>query len=409
MTITAPPPPVSTAVGPVVFIACVFLGSVVPKNGTVVEKIQFMVLLSLALFFAVVIQKLSTPSPQTLANRVARLHTAMTKDPLLSDAWYTRAGALLGHFVVVALAGVVFGLVFACMTAYPGTAVADLFSRAQVFWDDMRTSYTDFSLFVVVNGVLFLASYWGISLLYLILDVWRPASLLPYKTQRDYVLTKADFLRGATLVLCNQALAIPVIFGIYFVLPYTSPDMFSAQLPTLISMLMHLLIFKGFAELIFYSSHHLLHKEFMFTYIHYIHHTWKAPIALTAIYCHPVEFLLGNVTIIVIPPLVLGSHCFVWWLWAIVSTLDTCHGHSGWHLPFLGSMEFHDYHHLKGYENMGITGLLDYFFNTNSVYINSWYTLIDKNYSSPDYPVDKVLAPAALEDDASLLKVQTAL
>jgi hypothetical protein len=90
-------------------------------------------------------------------------------------------------------------------------------------------------------------------------------------------------------------------------------------------------------------------------------------------------------------PLVLGSHASVWILWTFLSTLDTVHGHSGWHLPLLGSSEGHDYHHWQGNDNMGVLGVLDSYYGTNTNYNASWRKTVDVNYSTPDYPVDKIL------------------
>ena len=59
------------------------------------------------------------------------------------------------------------------------------------------------------------------------------------------------------------------------------------------------------------------------------------------------EFLIGNVPILALGPLVLGMHITVWIVFVIAATVSTCHGHSGWHFPLLGSMEAHDYHHVS--------------------------------------------------------------
>eukprot|EP00971_Amphidinium_carterae_P039024 767186-Amphidinium_carterae.1 len=38
-----------------------------------------------------------------------------------------------------------------------------------------------------------------------------------------------------------------------------------------------------------------------------IHHKWHAPVALIAIYCHPVEHLLCNILPLLLGPLLCGS------------------------------------------------------------------------------------------------------
>lgn len=96
-------------------------------------------------------------------------------------------------------------------------------------------------------------------------------------------------------------------------------------------------------------------------------------------------------------PLICGSHVTIWIFYTFISTIDTVHGHSGWHLPFLGSSEAHDYHHWQGNDNLGVLDVLDTYYGTNTVYNASWRKTLDVNYSSPDYPVDKILNRMAQE------------
>ena len=88
----------------------------------------------------------------------------------------------------------------------------------------------------------------------------------------------------------------------------------------------------------------------------------------------------------------MGSHVSLWCLWTALSIQNTVQAHSGWHLPFLGSPDGHDFHHSSGWDNFGVMGVFDDFFGTNMNWLNSWKHLIAKRYGNQDYPVDKILA-----------------
>ena len=129
---------------------------------------------------------------------------------------YDQAENSIGHSINVLVTGLVFMLFCVILKAFPGSPAEQWGVAIQFFWNDMQASYSEHTLFVVVSFLLFFCTYWAISLAYLLLDIFRPASLLPYKIQTSYILSKHDLLRAIILVLANHSLAFPVIYGSSF-------------------------------------------------------------------------------------------------------------------------------------------------------------------------------------------------
>lgn len=55
----------------------------------------------------------------------------------------------------------------------------------------------------------------------------------------------------------------------------------------------------------------------------------------------------SNLLPVVIGPVILGSHVSTTCMWYCLALVSTTISHCGYHLPFLPSPEFHDFHHLK--------------------------------------------------------------
>ena len=91
----------------------------------------------------------------------------------------------------------------------------------------------------------------------------------------------------------------------------------------------------------------MFHHPLFYKHIHKKHHEWQSPIAVTAVYAHPLEHMISNLGSVASGPVLMQSHLCMVWLWYILTVLVTLADHSGYHLPFYRSPEFHDYHHLK--------------------------------------------------------------
>ncbi|XP_076348365.1 fatty acid hydroxylase domain-containing protein 2-like, partial [Tachypleus tridentatus] len=171
--------------------------------------------------------------------------------------------------------------------------------------------------------------------------------------------------------LVNQFIfGIPVLICAYYlrnVIGYS----IGPELPTFQWVLLELIVFVLVEEIAFYYSHRFLHHPHIYKYIHKQHHEWTAPIAISAIYCHPVEYVLSSVLPTILGVLFMGSHTATCWLWVILATFSTLNAHSGYHFPFFPSPEAHDFHHLKFNQNYGVLGVLDRLHGTDIQFRNS--------------------------------------
>ncbi|XP_076316041.1 fatty acid hydroxylase domain-containing protein 2-like isoform X2 [Tachypleus tridentatus] len=218
------------------------------------------------------------------------------------------------------------------------------------------------------------AVYWGVGGLYTVMDLTgKPAFLLRYKIQENvpYPVKHTQVLRVIKQVLVNQIImGIPfLIIGHYFMnlRGYST----GKELPTFQWVLLELSVFILVEEVAFYYSHRVLHHPRFYKYIHKQHHEWAAPIAITAIYCHPLEHIFSNVLPPFLGVLFMGSHTATCWLWFTIAILSTLNAHSGYHFPFFPSPEAHDFHHLKFNQNYGVLGVLDRFHGTDTLFRNS--------------------------------------
>lgn len=216
--------------------------------------------------------------------------------------------------------------------------------------------------------------YWGVGIFYTILDLTgKPAFALRYKIQDNaaYPVPLNHVLKVVHQVLINQIL-IGLPFGIfaYYLMEWRGYDS-GKTLPTFQWCLFELILCVLMEEAGFYYSHRLLHHPRFYKFIHKRHHEWTSPIAITAIYCHPVEHIFSNLVPPLLGPLVLGSHTATSWLWFTLAILSTLNAHSGFHFPFFPSPEAHDFHHLKFNQNFGVLGVLDRLHGTDSLFRSS--------------------------------------
>lgn len=142
--------------------------------------------------------------------------------------------------------------------------------------------------------------------------------------------------------------------------------------PTHLECLYSMLIYSLLDEPLFYYGHRLLHHKSLYGAVHKMHHEFRAPVALAAIYCHPIEMMLSNVAPLFTGIMLLNSHTAMLVMWSILASLGTQTHHSGFDWPWTKFDEqpnFHDFHHEKFLANFGFIGVLDKFHRTDALYV----------------------------------------
>ena len=208
-----------------------------------------------------------------------------------------------------------------------------------------------------------------------VVDLWGPSILTQYKVQetKNVPLTRSDLIKLIKLDFFNIFVVTPsfTYFGSYLLL-WRGMCFLPEELPTFQRSILNVALLMLLQDFLFYYSHRLFHYPPLYRAWHKKHHEFTAPVAITAVYAHPVEHVFVNLLSVWLPTLILGIHCAEYWLWFGIVITGTFITHSGYHFPFVPvSPEYHDFHHLVFTENFGTFRYLDWLNGTNKQWMAS--------------------------------------
>jgi sterol desaturase/sphingolipid hydroxylase (fatty acid hydroxylase superfamily) len=135
------------------------------------------------------------------------------------------------------------------------------------------------------------------------------------------------------------------------------------KIDTDLNITIKLILCNFITEIWFYHVHVMVHQQQLYKKLHKLHHEFKYPYALTALYCTWYEAVLCNLFSVALGPVMLTIPPPYLYIWMGLVALNATFTHSGLRLGWLmdGS---HDIHHETFKYNFGTLTILDRIYGT---------------------------------------------
>jgi methylsterol monooxygenase len=114
------------------------------------------------------------------------------------------------------------------------------------------------------------------------------------------------------------------------------------------------------ADVLFYTTHKILHMKPFYQLFHKKHHELTAPIGVSALYMTVTDMYFANILPLYLPLIIVSAHPYTVILWMVLVNINTVIiSHGG--VKVLS--DFHDNHHKYFNMNFGMNLIMDYIFD----------------------------------------------
>jgi sterol desaturase/sphingolipid hydroxylase (fatty acid hydroxylase superfamily) len=253
-----------------------------------------------------------------------------------------------------------FGLIFAWIAAI--SFFLFLPNLLKYYWPDniknpglfyALTVYVFFNLTMILTNLEYLVYY---SIEHSFFEKYKTTPD-PWPWKQNKEKWNAQIKKAIKTVCFNTFVLLP-LFLIPNVIANESPYRLDREsMPDVFELLSQLVICMLCEDFFFYLSHRLLHNDYFYNKIHKIHHEFNETVTISALYSHPLEFIIGNIIPSSIAPMILGQrmHLLTHLVYIVMVLHESNDGHSGYTfswsphrvIPLTFDADFHIFHHWK--------------------------------------------------------------
>ena len=166
---------------------------------------------------------------------------------------------------------------------------------------------------------------------------------------------KYQYKKILPTVLFNAFIVLPVVTNITeYYITYKTYNTFN-----LYDSLVSIIIASLSLDFFFYICHYLLHNKYIYKWSHKLHHEFKYPVGMEALYLHWFDLCFGNILPLYLPIFIFKSHLYTIILWNIFIISSTVlNAHSSY------KDNNHINHHIHFNVNYGTGLYMDKLLNT---------------------------------------------